>query len=85
MTDEQVLASKQMRKIAEKNNLLISAIWCANDVLEHYSGYYDDEKKPITYDKAEEMLFDWEKQFQENAIESGYRVINMMLQFEDDE
>jgi hypothetical protein len=39
----------------------------------------------MTYNEAEEILFNWTKQLEENAIENGYRVIDMMLEFEDDE
>jgi hypothetical protein len=85
MTDEQAAAAKQIREIADTHNLVVSAIWCANDVMEHYNNDLDDDKKEMTYDEAEDILFHWEKQLKENAIESGYRVIDMMLEFEDDE
>jgi len=85
MTDEQALAAKEIREIAEKHNLVVSAIWCANDIMEHYNNDLDDGKKEMTYDEAEDILFNWEKRLEENAIESGYRVIDMMLEFEDDQ
>lgn len=83
MTDEQIAAANQIKEIADKNNLVIAAIWCANDVLEHYNNDLDDGKREMTYDEAEDILFNWEKQLKENAIENGYSVIDMMLEFED--
>ena len=83
MTNEQMAAAEQIREIADKNNLVVAAIWCANDVLEHYNNDLDDGKQPMTSDEAEEVLFNWEKQLKENAVENGYRVIDMMLESED--
>ena len=85
MTDEQAAAAKQIREIADTHNLVVSAIWCANDVMEHYNNDHDEGKPDMTYNEAEEILFNWTKQLEENAIENGYRVIDMMLEFEDDE
>ena len=83
MTNEQIAAAETIREIADKNNLVVAAIWCANDVLEHYNNDLDDGKQPMTSDEAEEVLFNWEKQLKENAVENGYRVIDMMLESED--
>ena len=85
MTNEQIAAAEQIKEIADKNNLVVAAIWCANDVLEHYNNDLDEGKRPMTSDEAVEILFNWEKQLKENAIENGYNVIDMMLEFEDDE
>lgn len=85
MTNEQIAAAEQIRQIADKNNLVVAAIWCANDILEHYNNDLDDGKQEMTSNEAEDILFNWEKQLKENAIEGGYRVIDMMLEFEDDE
>jgi hypothetical protein len=85
MTDEQSAASKEIREIADKHNLVVAAIWCANDVMEHYNNDHDEDKPDMTIEEAEDILFNWTKQLEENAIESGYRVIDMMLEFEDDE
>lgn len=85
MTNEQIAAAEQIKEIADKNNLVVSAIWCANDILEHYNNDLDEGKREMTIDEAEDLLFNWEKQLKENAIEGGYRVIDMMLEFEDDE
>jgi len=79
MTDEQVLAAQEIREIAKKNNLVVSAIWCAKDVLDHYNNNRDDED--LTYDEAEELLLNWQKQLEENGVENGWRVIDMMLDF----
>ena len=83
MTNEQIAAAEQIREIADKNSLVVAAIWCANDVLEHYNNDLDEGKREMTYDEAEDVLFSWEKQLKENAIEGGYSVIDMMLEFED--
>jgi citrate lyase beta subunit len=85
MTNEQALAAEQIREIADKHNLVVSAIWCANDIMEHYNNDHDEDKRDMTIDEAEDMLFHWEKQLKENAIQGGYSVIDMMLEFEDDE
>ena len=83
MTNEQIAAAETIREIADKNNLVVAAIWCANDVLEHYNNDLDDGKRPMTSDEAVDILFNWQKELKENAIENGYRVIDMMLEFED--
>jgi hypothetical protein len=85
MTDEQIAAVEEIREIADKHNLVVPAIWSANDIMEHYNNDHDEDKPDMTIDEAEDLLFNWEKQFKENAIEGGYRVIDMMLEFEDDE
>jgi len=84
MTEEQAQAAKEIREIAEKNNLVVSAIWCANDVLEYNNNELDNATE-LTYEEAEDMLLGWHKHFEENAVENGYRVIDMMLQSDDDE
>ena len=83
MTNEQIAAAETIREIADKNNLVVAAIWCANDVLEHYNNDLDDGKRPMTSDESVDILFNWQKELKENAIENGYRVIDMMLEFED--
>ena len=75
MTDEQIAAANQIREIADKNNMVVAAIWCASDV----ASYYNENEDKITLDEAEEMLFNWEKQLKENAIENGYHVLSMMM------
>ena len=83
MTEEQAQAAKEIREIAEKNNLVVSAIWCANDVLEYYNNELDGNKDELTYDEAEDILLGWQKQLEDNAVENGYRVIEIALQSED--
>jgi len=85
MTNEQAAAIEEIREIADKHNLVVSAIWSANDVMEYYNNDHDEDKPDMTIEEAEEILFNWEKELKENAIENGYRVIDMMLEFEDDE
>ena len=82
MTEEQAQAAKEIREIAEKNNLVVSAIWCANDVLEYYNNELDNATE-LTYDEAEDILLGWQKQLEDNAVENGYHVIDMALQSED--
>ena len=80
MTNEQMAAAEQIREIADKNNLVVAAIWSASDIV----SYFNENEDKITLDDAEEMLFNWEKQLKENAIENGYRVIDMMLEEDSD-
>ena len=80
MTNEQMAAAAQIREIADKNNLVVAAIWSASDIV----SYFNENEDKITLDDAEEMLFNWEKQLKENAIENGYRVIDMMLEEDSD-
>ena len=75
MTDEQIAAANQIREIADKNNLVVAAIWCASDV----ASYYNENEDKITLDEAEEMLFNWEKEMKDNAVTNGYHVISMMM------
>ena len=75
MTNEQIAAAEQIREIADKNNLVVAAIWCADDILSHYN----EDKEVITYDEAENLLFEWENQIKDNAIENGYEIIYQML------
>lgn len=75
MTDEQVAAANQIREIADKNNMIVAAIWCASDV----ASYYNENEDKITLDDAEEMLFNWEKEIKDNAVTNGYHVISMMM------
>ena len=75
MTDEQIAAANQIREIADKNNMVVAAIWCASDV----ASYYNENEDKITLDEAEEMLFNWEKELKENAIQNGYHVLSMMM------
>ena len=76
MTNEQVAAAEKIKEIADTNNLVVAAIWCASDVV----SYFNENEDKITLDDAEEMLFNWEKQLKENAIENGYHVISMMME-----
>ena len=80
MTNEQVAAAKKIKEIADTNNLVVAAIWCASDVV----SYFNENEDKITLDDGEEMLFNWEKQLKENAIENGYHVISMMMELEND-
>ena len=75
MTNEQMAAAEQIREIADKNNLVVAAIWCASDV----ASYYNENEDKITLDEAEEMLFNWEKELKDNAIQNGYHVLSMMM------
>ena len=75
MTDEQIAAANQIREIADKNNMVVAAIWCASDV----ASYYNENEDKITLDDAEEMLFNWEKEIKDNAVTNGYHVISMMM------
>ena len=75
MTDEQITAANQIREIADKNNMVVAAIWCASDV----ASYYNENEDKITLDEAEEMLFNWEKELKDNAIQNGYHVLSMMM------
>ena len=75
MTDEQIAAANQIKEIADTNNLVIAAIWCASDV----ASYYNENEDKITLDDAEEMLFNWEKEIKDNAVTNGYHVISMMM------
>lgn len=76
MTNEQVAAAEKIKEIADTNNLVVAAIWCASDVV----SYFNENEDKVTLDDAEEMLFNWEKQLKENAIENGYHVISMMME-----
>ena len=78
MTDEQVAAANQIREIADKNNMIVAAIWCASDV----ASYYNENEDKITLDDAEEMLFNWEKEIKDNAVTNGYHIISMMMESE---
>ena len=75
MTNEQMAAAEQIREIADKNNMVVAAIWCASDV----ASYYNENEDKITLDEAEEMLFNWEKELKDNAIQNGYHVLSMMM------
>ena len=75
MTNEQIAAAEQIREIADKNNLVVAAIWCASDV----ASYYNENEDKITLEEAEEMLFNWEKELKDNAIQNGYHVLSMMM------
>ena len=75
MTNEQIAAAEQIREIADKNNMVVAAIWCASDV----ASYYNENEDKITLDEAEEMLFNWEKELKDNAIQNGYHVLSMMM------
>lgn len=75
MTDEQIAAANQIREIADKNNMVVAAIWCASDV----ASYYNENEDKITLEEAEEMLFNWEKEIKDNAVTNGYHVISMMM------
>ena len=68
-------AAEQIREIADKNNMVVAAIWCASDV----ASYYNENEDKITLDEAEEMLFNWEKELKDNAIQNGYHVLSMMM------
>lgn len=81
MTDEQVAAANQIREIADKNNMIVAAIWCASDV----ASYYNENEDKITLDDAEEMLFNWEKEIKDNAVTNGYNVITMMMESENNQ
>ena len=81
MTNEQVAAAKKIKEIADTNNLVVAAIWCASDVV----SYFNENEDKITLDDGEEMLFNWEKQLKENAIENGYHVISMMMELENND
>lgn len=76
MTDEQIAAANQIREIADENNMIVAAIWCASDV----ASYYNENEDKITLDDAEEMLFNWEKEIKESAQVNGYHVISMMME-----
>ena len=75
MTNEQMAAAEQIREIADKNNMVVAAIWCASDV----ASYYNENEDKITLEEAEEMLFNWEKELKDNAIQNGYHVLSMMM------
>ena len=75
MTNEQIAAAEQIREIADKNNMVVAAIWCASDV----ASYYNENEDKITLEEAEEMLFNWEKELKDNAIQNGYHVLSMMM------
>lgn len=75
MTDEQLASVETIKEIADTNNLVIAAIWSANDVV----SYYNENEDKITLDEAEEMLFNWEKEIKYNAVTNGYHVISMMM------
>jgi len=80
MTEQQREAANQIRAIATQSGLLIPAIWCASDVASYFNdNNNDDEVEQMTLDEAEELLFGWEKQFEENAITQGYNIMGMML------
>lgn len=76
MTDEQITAVKTIKEIAQTNNLVIAAIWSAQDV----ANYYNENEDKITLNDAEEMLFNWEKEIKDNAVTNGYHVISMMME-----
>lgn len=81
MTDEQIAAANQIREIADKNNMVVAAIWCASDV----ASYYNENETKITLDEAEEMLFNWEKEMKDNATTNGYHIISMMMESDTNE
>ena len=81
MTDEQIAAANQIREIADENNMIVAAIWCASDV----ASYYNENEDKITLDDAEEMLFNWEKEIKDNAVTNGYNVITMMMESENNQ
>ena len=81
MTDEQIVAVGAIKKIARTNNLVVAAIWSAQDVV----NYYNENEDKLTLEEAEEILFNWTKQLEENAVENGYHVISMMMDENSDE
>lgn len=81
MTNEQMAAAEQIREIADKNNLVVAAIWSAQDVV----NYYNENENKLTLEEAEEILFNWEKEIKESAQVNGYHVISMMMDENSDE
>ncbi len=81
MTDEQMAAVEAIKKIARTNNLVVAAIWSAQDVV----NYYNENEDKLTLEEAEEILFNWEKEIKESAQVNGYHVISMMVDENSDE
>ena len=81
MTEEQMVAVETIKEIARTNNLVVAAIWSAQDV----ANYYNENETKITLEEAEEMLFNWEKEIKDNAVTNGYHIISMMMESENDQ